>query len=88
MSHVPQPSCAIDLNRIRTLFLQANLKDREVDICTVLKALRFRVKRKLEAAQRREVIVEYSRGDVGGVSEENYTVRKRLLFDGSQRIRL
>lgn len=33
-------------------------------------------------------MVEYSRGDVCGVNEENYIVQKKLLFDGGERIKV
>ena len=75
----------IDLAKIRSLFLQANLK--EVEICIVLKALRVRFTKKVRTLQRRETIIEYSRGDLCGINEENYVIQKKLLFDGGERIK-
>jgi hypothetical protein len=54
----------------------------------ILKALKFRFTRKSEPIQRREIMIEYSRGDICGVNEENYIVQKRLLFDGGERIKV
>jgi hypothetical protein len=53
----------------------------------VLKALKDRLNKSSTNAKRKEIIIEYSRGDVCGVNEENYMVQKRLLFDGSERVR-
>jgi hypothetical protein len=78
----------IDLGRIRNIFLTANNKDREVEICMVLRALKQRFTRKGEAAQRREIIIEYSRADVCGVNEENYIIQKKLLFDGGDKVKM
>lgn len=36
----------IDLGRIRNIFLMANNKDKELEICMVLKALKYRFTRK------------------------------------------
>jgi hypothetical protein len=77
----------IDLAKIRSLFLQANLKEKEVEICIVLKALRVRFTKKVRTLQRRETIIEYSRGDLCGINEENYVIQKKLLFDGGERIK-
>jgi hypothetical protein len=77
----------LDLSKIKHLFLQANMKDKEVEILTVLKALRNRYNKNSNSLKRREIIIEYSRGDVCGVNEENYAVQKRLFFDGDERIR-
>jgi hypothetical protein len=66
----------------------ANSKDREVEICKVLRALKQRFTRRSEAAQRREVVIEYSRADVCGMNEENYIVQKKLLFDGGEKIKV
>jgi len=66
----------------------ASHKEREAEICLILRALKQRFTRRGEPAQRREVIVEYSRADVFGVSEENYLVQKRLLFDAGERVKM
>lgn len=66
----------------------ANNKDREVEICLVLRALKQRFTRRSGMAQRREIIIEYSRADVFGVNEENYIIQKKLLFDGGERIKM
>jgi hypothetical protein len=54
----------------------------------ILKALKKRLIKKSESAQRREIIIEYSRVDVCGVNEENYIIQKKLLFDGGDRVKL
>jgi hypothetical protein len=54
----------------------------------VLRALKYRFTRKTEAVQRREIIIEYSRGDICGINEENYIVQKKLLFDGGEKIKM
>ena len=66
----------------------AHLKDKELEVCMVLKALKHRFTRKVELLQRKEIMVEYSRGDICGVNEENYIVQKKLLFDGGERIKV
>jgi hypothetical protein len=66
----------------------ANHKDKELEICMVLRALKYRFTRKTEAVQRREIIIEYSRGDICGINEENYIVQKKLLFDGGEKIKM
>jgi hypothetical protein len=46
-----------------------------------------RFTKKVRTLQRRETIIEYSRGDLCGVLEENYVIQKKLLFDGGNRIK-
>jgi hypothetical protein len=54
----------------------------------VLRALKYRFTKKCEPSQRREIIIEYSRGDVCGVNEENYIIQKKLMFDGGEKIKM
>jgi hypothetical protein len=54
----------------------------------ILKALRYRFTKKSEPLQRREIMVEYQRGDICGINEENYIIQKKLLFDGGERIKV
>ncbi len=72
----------IDLNRIRNVFLLANYKDKQLEICIILKALKYRLTQKSSHLQRREIITDYVRADIIGINEVNYMVQKRLLFDG------
>lgn len=65
----------------------SNIKEKEIEICTLLKALKNRYNKNSNPTKRREIIIEYSRGDLCGIKEENYIVQKRLFFDGSDRIR-
>jgi hypothetical protein len=62
-------NCQIDHVRIRGVFLLANHHEKETEICMILKALKKRLTKKSESAQRREIIIEYSRADVCGVNE-------------------
>lgn len=82
-----QQNYQIDLSKIRTLFLQSHMKDKETEVCIVLKALKDRFNKKTSFSQKRETVIEYSRGDVCGVNEENYIIQKKLLFDGNDKIR-
>ncbi len=48
-----QQNYQIDLSKIRTLFLQSNLKEKETEICIVLKALKDRFNKKTNYSQKR-----------------------------------
>lgn len=61
-------SCQLDFGKIKHLFLQANLKDREIEILTVLKSLKHRYTKTTNTVKRREMIIEYSRGDICGIN--------------------
>ena len=46
-------SCQLDLAKIKHIFLQANLKDKEIEILTVLKALKNRYNKSTSPVKRR-----------------------------------
>lgn len=78
--------CQIDMGKIKLLFKQAGNKAKGLEICMVLRALKDRLASLKSVLQRREIIIEYVRHDVCGLSEENANIGKGLL-NGNARVR-
>lgn len=58
-----------------------------MQILLLLKALKNRFSKLKNPFGKREVIVEYSRHDICGVTPQKYYIQKKLLVDGSPRIK-
>src|SRR5690606_33031587 len=82
-----KPMCPVDLQKIMRLFEEADKSSKEVEVCLVLQALRWRFTKLPNPYARREVIVSYSMADICGVTKENWKIQEKLLFKSTIRVR-